>query len=140
MQLLFEHNFHFNFILCTHRLMFSIYRMFFNLEKAWMVKCIPPQTITSWKKIYSEQNFLFLLHKGNFSPPPSPTPPLNAIWKILIRDISRIFFWNAVNYSRNGYMLNADGHLMDQFPGDFPCFRMVLNSLGIFSYFGINFS
>ena len=48
---------------------------------------------------------------GTFS---TPIPPrsLNTIWKTLISDISRGFFWNAVNYLAISYMLNADGHLM----------------------------
>ena len=49
-------------------------------------------------------------------PPPlgwifSP-PLLNGIWKTLISDISRVF-WHTVNYTISGYMLNADGHLID---------------------------
>ena len=39
-------------------------------------------------------------------------PLLNAIWKILISDVSRVFL-AYVNYTTGGYMLNADGHLMD---------------------------
>ena len=31
---------------------------------------------------------------------------------------SRVF-WNGINYSASGYMLNADGDIMDRFPGKY---------------------
>ena len=80
-----------------------------------MVKFTLPQMLISWKKNPPLVKFPIPPPLGGFSPP----PPLNAIWKILISDISRGFFWNAANCTTSGYMLNADGHLMDQFPGSY---------------------
>ena len=71
-------------------------------------------------QIHSSPDPLYLIKKSprsKISHSPSTTvdflpPPRNAIWKTLQVTYSG-YFWHTVNYTTSGYMLNADGHLME---------------------------